>query len=333
MITQGVRVNLATYLSSRHHPEPYVKGGFVQVDGVPFLGVEALDNLFEYLTLRIGHFEINYGDAHFRRTDNAQAMYNPFIGNLIMDGFTTEIGAEAMVQAGGFLAMVGTTGGEIQGGVTRPDDRAMSYLGKIGYDNQLSEDLRVRLTGSVYTTSSSARNTLYGGDRAGSRFYLVMENPLATPAAQFTSGRINPGQTDAITAFMINPFVKFQGLELFGTYEQARGREAREDIDRTWNQLAGEVIYRFLPREQAFVGVQYNTVSGALLGPVSAGRITTEGPEVSIDRLQVGAGWFATPNILLKAGYVQQNYKDFPAADIRHEGKFDGFMIEGVIAF
>ena len=45
-------------------------------------------------TLRVGHFEINYGDAHFRRTDNGNAIYNPFVGNYIMDAFTTEIGGE-----------------------------------------------------------------------------------------------------------------------------------------------------------------------------------------------------------------------------------------------
>jgi hypothetical protein len=46
-----------------------------------------LETLMKYVALKVGHFEINYGDAHFRRTDNGNAMYNPFVGNLIMDAF------------------------------------------------------------------------------------------------------------------------------------------------------------------------------------------------------------------------------------------------------
>jgi hypothetical protein len=54
---------------------------------------------------------------------------------------------------------------------------------------------------------------------------------------------------------------------------------------------------------------------------------------VSVDRWQMGGGWFVTPSILLKGEYVTQKYNDFPTADIRHGGKFNGFMIEGVVAF
>jgi len=30
---------------------------------------------------------------------------------------------------------------------------------------------------------------------------------------------------------------------------------------------------------------------------------------------------------------VRQNYENFPTSDIRSGGKFEGFMIEGVVAF
>jgi hypothetical protein len=323
VLAPGVRVNLVTYLSSRHHPEAWVKGGYLQVDEMPFLRLDALDNLFQYVTLRLGHFEINYGDAHFRRTDNANAMWNPFVGNYIMDSFTTEIGGEVYVQHAGFLGMVGITGGEISGRVDRPDDRAPSIFAKVGVDRQVNPDLRVRLTGSAYTSAKSINNTLYGGDRAGSRYYLVLEAPGASPVAAFTSGRINPGMRDKITAFQINPFVKFHGLELFGIIESASGRAANETEDRTWNQYAAEAIYRFLPNESLYLGARYNRVEGPL----------ASGTDVSVDRLQVGAGWFPTPQILLKAEYVTQKYTDFPAPDRLHEAEFNGFMIEGVIAF
>ncbi len=324
-LADGLRLNLVTYLSSRHHPETWVKGGFLQVDKLGFLGIGNTDWFDKYLTVRVGHMEINYGDAHFRRSDNGNAMYNPFIGNYIMDAFTTEVGGEVFFQNNGFFAMVGVTGGEIQGGVTRPDDRKMNFLGKLGYDKYLTDDVRVRLTGSVYTTSGSARNTLWGGDRAGSRYYLVMEAVGATTAGNFTSGRINPGQTDNITAMVLNPFVKIKGLELFGNFEQSKGKAANEQTDRTWNQIGADAVYRIGVKENVYLAARYNKVSGQLAG--------ANAPEISIDRVQIGGGWFVTKNILTKLEYVSQNYNDFAVGDIRNGGRFNGLMIEGVIGF
>lgn len=322
-LADGVRLNLVTYLSSRHHSETWVKGGFLQVDKVPFMNSPVLDKVFEKITLKVGHMEINYGDAHFRRTDNANAMYNPFVGNYIMDAFTTEIGAEVLYHSNGFLAVGSITGGEIQGGVTNPDDRKLSFIGKLGYDKQVEENVRVRLTGSVYHTSGSSRNTLWAGDRTGSRYYLVVEPEGASTGANFTSGRFNPDQTDNVTAMVLNPFVKIGGFEFFGNLEQSKGKAANETEDRKWNQIGADVVYRFGSRENFYLAGRYNKVNGEL----------QNGSEPSIDRVQVGGGWFVTKNILAKLEYVNQNYNDFPAMDVKNGGKFNGLMVEGVIAF
>ena len=142
--------------------------------------------------------------------------------------------------------------------------------------------------------------------------------------ADFRNGRMNPGINDKITAWQINPFVKLGGLELFGIVEKAKGRAAAEVDEREWSQYAADVIYRFLPGERLYVGGRYNTVEGELRGVADP---------VSVDRVQIGAGWFVTPTVLLKAEYVNQKYNDFPATDIRNGGKFDGFMLEGVVSF
>src|SRR5690606_12153419 len=139
----------------------------------------------------------------------------------------------------------------------------------LGYDTQVSEDLRLRLTGSAYHNGNAARNTLYQGDRTGSRYYLVLENTAAAAGTNFTSGRFSPGFTESVTSCMVNPFVKFHGFEPFGTRERTAGFAGNEaeTVDRVWNQLAVAALYRFLPREQAYVGVRYNTASGELAGP------------------------------------------------------------------
>ncbi|GAA4852100.1 hypothetical protein [Algivirga pacifica] len=315
----GVRMNLITYLSSRHHAEAWVKGGYLQVDGMPFLGSDAIDDLMQFLTIKVGHMEINYGDPHFRRTDNANAMYNPFVGNLIMDAFTTEIAGEIYFRMAGFLAMGAISNGSISGSSLKLEESNVSFYGKLGYDANVSDDLRLRLMGSVYNNSSLNRNTLYGGDRSGSRYYHV----LANNKDDFTTGRFNPGFRD-VTSFMINPFVKFLGLEFFGTYEHTSGTKADGDEKGDYDQLAGELIFRFGGEERFFIGGRYNTVFG---------NDVNDADDIQIDRVQAGGGWFISKNILTKVEYVHQEYKDFPSTSRFSGGQFNGLMIEAAIGF
>lgn len=334
-LADGIRLNLVTYLSSRHHSESWVKGGFIQFDKLKFLNSEVVDRAMEFLTIRAGHMEINYGDAHFRRSDNGNALYNPFVGNLILDAFDTQIGTEIFFQNPmGIIAMVAVSSGENKGLIAKPavvpgDDKAAmspAFYGKLGYDKQLNDELRVRLTGSAYYTASSSRNYLYDGDRAGSRYYLAMENVAATTASPHLSGQFVPGFNDAVTAIMINPFVKWNGLEFFGTFETANGRAQAETSSRNVTQLAAELLYRFGKSEDIFVGGKYNQVKGDLR---FAGALTP----VSQDRIQFGAGWFITDNIVVKGEYVNQNYNGFPRTDLRSGGRFNGLMLEAVVGF
>lgn len=319
----GIRMHLRTYLSSRHHPEPYVKGGYFQIDKLNFIEEGFLDNLMKYTTIKVGHMENNYGDAHFRRTDNAQAIYNPFVGNLIMDAFTTEVGAEVYYRRDGFIGMVGFTNGKLNQSVDNPGSGGASFLAKLGYDKQVNNDLRFRLTGSVYTTGKVANSYLYSADRAGSRYYLVLEAEGAKPAAAFRSGRYDPKMGNQITAVMFNPFIKYKGLEFFGTYERTSGKTQAETDERVANQYAAELIYRFGNNENFFLGGRYNKVDSEDIS----------GDDIEISRFQVGAGWFMTRNILLKAEYVSQSHKGYSAGSILNDGKFDGLVAEAVISF
>lgn len=319
----GVRMHLRTYLSSRHHPEPYVKGGYFQIDKLDFISEGFMEDAMKHITIKFGHMENNYGDAHFRRSDNAQALYNPFVGNYIMDAFTTEVGAEVYYQKNGFLGMVGVSNGKLNQAVNNPETTSPSLLLKVGYDKQINTDLRFRMTGSMYHTAHTGRAWLYAGDRAGSRYYLVMEDTEASSAGNFTSGRFNPGLNNQLTAVMFNPFVKYKGFEFFGMYERAEGQNTGETETRVFNQYGAEALYRFGNNENFYFGGRYNLVSGE----------QASGDEVDISRFNLGAGWFMTKNILAKLEYVSQSYDGFDAASILHDGKFDGVMFEAVISF
>lgn len=122
---------------------------------------------------------------------------------------------------------------------------------------------------------------------------------------------------------MLNVFLKVKGLELFGTYETAQGRTKTETAERKANQLAGELIYRFA-KDRLYVGGRYNTVTARLAGFAN---------DVTVNRVVGAAGWFLTRNVLLKAELVNQQYKDFPAADYRAGGKFKGYVVEAVVGF
>ena len=322
-VAPGIRVALTSYLSARHHNETWVKDGYIQIDQSP-INFAPLKALMEIATVRVGDFEINYGDAHFRRSDNGNALYNPFIGNYILDAFTTQIGGEVYLKPGSVIAMASMTAGELRGTVLTPGQRGPVFIGKLGVNRQVKKDLRVRLTGSMYKTNKAMSDTLYSGDRAGSRYYYVMENTTATESAQKDSGLLQPGFKNKVTAFQMNPFMKYRGLEVFGVIEQAKGRASTELVDRTWHQYALDTVYRFLPNEPVFVGARYNKATGTLAGVTG---------DVGADRWQVGGGWFITANVMAKAEYVTQKYTGFPPSNIKNGGKFHGVMAEGVIGF
>jgi hypothetical protein len=367
-LADGVALNMELYLASRHHNETWVKGGFIQFDKISFLKLDLIDNIMKYTTVKIGQMEVNYGDAHFRRTDGGNAIYNPFVENNIIDEFSTEIGVEADVNYNGIVGVLSVTNGLLKGNISVLDStfnttvtpktlisagkNNPSIIAKLGYDKQLTDDLRVRLTGSVYLNAGAASGTLLGGDRTGSNYFGVMDY-AAPSTSNFSTGRYNPGFSDKLTGLMGNLFVKFHGAEWFSTVESLTGRSRTEmNGDRKATQIATDLVYRFGKNEDFWVGVRYNVAStqqylGADLADVSAvpagspaGTVAysfkgaTKGMyDVTLDRLAISAGWFMTKNVMAKVEYVNQNYGGFLYNDIRSMGNFNGIVAQAVIGF
>ncbi|HRZ41781.1 MAG TPA: hypothetical protein P5228_03655 [Bacteroidales bacterium] len=324
VLADGVSMHLRTYLSARHHREAWVKGGHIMIDKLDFISDGFLSGVMKYTTLKVGLDEINYGDAHFRRTDNARAITNPFVGNYIMDAFTTEAFGEIYFRHSGALLMLGLSNGHLNQTVLKTvgTEDKVSLYGKLGYDRNFSDDFRVRLTGSFYANQGDSRKYLYGGDRGGSRYYSVLQ--AKSGAVNDFTGRFNP-DFKKLTAIQINPFVKFKGAELFGVYEIANGSSGgTDDFKGTYNQLGVELLYRFGSDERFYVGGRYNTVSG---------KQTETSKDRKIQRINVGAGWFLTKNIITKLEYVQQTYSGDGWTGTLYNGKFNGVMLEAAISF
>jgi hypothetical protein len=343
-LADGIRMNITVYLATRHHENTWVKGGYIQFDKLLFLHSDLVNQLMKSFTIKIGQNDIDYGDQHYRRSDGGNTMYNPFVENYIMDEFDTEIGLEVYYHSkSGLFLMGGISNGELDPTVEQSAkiDSATGQLnkydpafhGKIGFDKQVNKDFRFRLTGSFYTVNSDNSNTLFGGDRTGSHYFDVMENRAIANGTTLSdendysafSGRLNPGFSEELHTYMANLFLKYKGLEFFGTAEDAHGRAITETTNRKAIQYAADLIYRFpQDKENFWVGFRYNTVTALLQGYDS---------NITVNREAGSLGWFITKNIMAKAEYVKQRYDGYPSNNILNGGNFHGAVLEASLGF
>lgn len=356
-LADGVTLQVTLYLASKHHNETWVKGGYVQFDKIPFLHLDILDEVMKYTTIKVGQMDVNYGDAHFRRSDGGQAIYNPFMENYIMDEFATEIGAEAAINYNGIIGVAAITNGNLNPNLSFIDTSKAankfanglhnpSWIAKLGYDKQFTDNFRARLTGSVYHTVGAGSNTLFGGDRTGSNYSAVMYNAGPGTGTAF-NGRVNPGLSDRVTALMGNLFLKYKPLdflavESFTTIEKATGAKASEEFNRNANQFATDLIFRFGKDENFYIGGRYNTLSADIMksnavapvAPFTVGQDLVPAYKLDVSRLAIACGWYVTKNMLAKVEYSNQTYSNVPNVNyILNGAEFHGISAEAVISF
>jgi hypothetical protein len=311
-LAPGIQLYINNYMSSRHHNEAWVEGGYLTIDKMPFL--PSSDNLMKFLTIKAGVMMPNYGDAHFYRSNNAGVIDNPFVGNWIMDAYTTNPGLEIMYRNSGFLALVGTNNGRMNYGRGNDIGKDLVFNWKLAYDTDVTEDLRLRASLSGYHVGEGhSGSTLWDGDRAGAHYYSVMQTADAA-GDNFRSGRWSPGanQTE-MNSYMANIFAQFYGLEVFGVYETMKG--VRSGNDQNFTQTALQAIYRL---GSFYAGTRLNKVDN------------NDGSTVS--RTNLGGGWYMVDNVIIKLDYVIQKYEG-PAHGSIDSGKFNGIVLEAAISF
>jgi hypothetical protein len=350
-LADGIRMHLRTFLSSKHHNETWVKGGYIQMDKLDFVKKDFLKNIMNITTIRIGVDHLNYGDAHFRRSDNAMAIYNPFVGNYIMDTFTVEPFIEVILQPKDYIIVAGISNGLLNTSVDKTitpwgattilgeKDLKVTFYGKFGIDRQINEALRLRLTGSFISESGYDNGDhLYSGDRSGSRYHNLFSynNNGDFVAANDYSGRFTPGFKSNFS-YQINPFIQYKGLEFFGIYETSKGSKAEGNTEGSFTQLGSELLYRFGEKGQFYIAGRFNSVNGN--SDYAAGE--TKPNNQKITRTNIGGGFFMTNNILMKLEYVKQSYNSDASAwspnawtpAILSGAEMNGFVLEAVISF
>ena len=332
LLAPGIKVNLTTYLSARHHNEAWVKGGYLIIDELPFIKSEAIRKAMDYLTLTVGDMDVNYGDAHFRRSDNGHVTSNPFVGNYIIDAFSTMIAAELMFRSNGLLLMGAVSTGSLKpalagysassGYVAYDTHKELAFYWKTGYDKQLTDDWRLRLTVSGYHSPDNHFGSLYYGDRAGSRYYLVM-NRITNSAddvditKNHMSGQWSPGLLRKDNSLMVNLFTQFKGLEVFGTFETLKGNTLG-GASVAYSQYGAEGIYHFGGNDQFYGGLRYNRAWNM--------------NDQSVTRFQAAAGWQIIDYVIMKLEYVNQKYNGF-ISNYGADAGFKGVMLEAAISF
>jgi hypothetical protein len=295
-LAPGIKVNLTTYLASRHHTNTYVQGGYILIDELPFLHSEVADNIMKYFTVKVGMMELNYGDAHFRRSDNAKTLNNPFIGNYILDGFAVSPAAEIYFRplgsVKGLLLMAGATNC-----VTDPNvglytaagtsnytfpathysatysplnlGKILGYYFKVAYDKDINDNIKIRPSISAFRCYNSPGGALYNSDRGGSPYDEVMNKVSLGSSAydatsNVTNGYFGPGNYSRDQSFMGNLFARIYNFELFGTYEVAKGNtglaQTYNVVPFTFTNSSIEGIYYFGKHHQFDVGARYTSV-------------------------------------------------------------------------
>jgi hypothetical protein len=358
-LTKGFSTFMEVYLYSEHHLQLVMRQGYAYINKLPGYNSKFLDDLFEVFSLKAGQMEINFGDWHLRRTENGTAQKNPLIGNHLIDSNTSEIGLEAHIDKGDIHGLAAFTGG-----TTKEDlslDNGFGWYAKLAWDKK-GEDNRFRLAASYYGTNhqnGTSVSYLYSGNRGGSPYRGIHPGNSGN-AGTTDAGQILPNITSKVEAWEFDILFQMKSLEVFGTYEIAKDRNALtcsgvnciaggwngskgtqansfnqfSGNPEKWDQWALDLVYRF--DELFHIAARYN----------EAHRKSSYNPTVSpasahAHMFLIGLGYYLkNTTALFKLEYMTQKFYDFnskdyyfPYARYGNNSKADGVTLEGSVTF
>jgi len=355
-VMSGFNVKLQTMLAGHHHNDTYVKGGYATIDNLDFIAPGFLSNVMHDTTIKIGVNDINYGDDQYRRTDNANVMRNPFINNMAVEGYLQGTHVEVLYRmpAISSFAMIGVTNGQanpqdvakVEYDTTTSSassDRYALYT-KLGFDNQLNDDLRFRITESVYFVEGSNRNDLYSSDKAGnvatsvfgadaaasmSTGWNAMSGYVKGPAKYQTntgtwvSPYVSKSAAD-ILASKTNLFLKYKDTEFYAMYEITDGADVY-DKSMKLNHYAFDIVQRFY-NDKFWLAARYENAVQKYADAFN------DFGNAELTQWQLAAGWYLSKNAVAKIEYIDQDREKF---SIYQDGKadFKGFMINASLSF
>jgi hypothetical protein len=306
------------YISSRPHPSTtYGNEGYMLINKLPdnFAPSEWLNNtLFKWVSVKVGHFEIDYGDFHYRRSDNAWVQRNPLIGNTIIDPDVEEIGMEIYSKPQPLNWLVGISSGTTTENLNEGRGIA-SVHGKLWSD--ITDDLRLSASGYYVDHSDnpasgpgSTKGSLFSGRRSGGPYGAVLNGGNAP-------GEVLPGKDQRVTSVQADVTYTPGKWEFYGNVGWMEDADpngsAVGEPSESWTYGTAEVVYYFHPRIYA-AGRYSFAMANQIAGSSSDGNV---------QRFQLGGGYWVTRHVLAKIEGVYQTYNEF---------EFDDGMVSGVDA-
>ncbi|PAF49046.1 hypothetical protein BKH43_07315 [Helicobacter sp. 13S00401-1] len=340
-LARGFNVVLQTRLASHHHTNTFVKGGYATIESLDFLGSDFLDSIMKHVTVKVGVNDIDFGDNQFTRTDNANTYRGYFTINQAVESNLQSVFGELLLRYKGAFLLGGLTTGVIdpQNYTIEPGKTNVAGYFKLGWDSQVTEDFRARISESVYIQASpNSAESLFNG--TGSLAGTVLRGVYGAASTATGVGTWNPmAGTGSMSAYNTSLFLKYKGTELTGVYEFASGAynnalnnqalQLPSAGDAYMNHFSITLAQRFWD-DKMYVAARYEK---AFLN----GRRDGTALDQQLDQAQVSVGWYMYKGVLARAEYIwqQRNLSTFGGklADSKGYAYFQGFMLTANVAF
>jgi hypothetical protein len=299
------------YISSRPHPSTtYGNEGYILIRELP--GESDVSDwlnrtIFRFVNVKVGHFEIDYGDFHYRRSDNAWVQRNNLIGNTLIDPDVEEIGMEIYSKPQWLNWLVGISSGTTTENLNEGRGIA-SIHGKLWRD--WGDDFRTSVSAYYVDHSDNpnlpaeggTKGSLFSGRRSGGPYGAVFGGGNAP-------GEIFVGKDERVTAFQVDASWTPRPWEFYGHVGWVEDADpngsAPGSPEESWTYGAFEAAYYFTPRLYA-AGRYSLAMAHDIAGQPSDGFA---------QRFQLGGGYWVTRNLLAKIEGVYQSFDSFDAAD------------------
>lgn len=338
-LMKGFNVKLETMLSSHNHHDTYVKGGYASIDSLDFVAPGFLAGFMDQATIKVGVNEINFGDDQYRRSDNADVFKNVFVSNMAVQSYLQAGFVEVLYRLPSLNSFIvaGITNGQVNPDDTKDNGSgsdAYSLYTKLGFDKQINDNLRIRLTESIFYVDGTLKSQLYGGDKAGG----VATN---TSGGNYGTRWTNPLEDyDKLTVSKTNLFIKAGKTEIFALYEFAKGEGFTSHANTvTRNTATGaegvfigdielkhyaiDLTQRFGKNDKYYVAGRYENAKT---------KMANDSVDDKLTQIQVAAGMYFSNTAMAKIEYFKQNRDNF-GIGAGADTKIEGFMISTALSF
>ena len=327
-IADGIDVFTEYYLSSKHHlGDVYDNEGYVMIKHLPEqLNVGILDPIFDYIDVKAGHFEVDFGNQHWVRSDEGEVQKNPLVGNYLVDPQLVEGGAEVIGHHDWLHWVIG-----VGNGVTSEkfnNHRDYSKHAKVLIEPRSK---KYNAAFSVYSVDQSeapgVSGNLFSGMRSGSR-YAGLNPDSGSSDPDFAQLKLGKGQD--VFAWQTDAGInvgRFWLSGLFGFIEDT-------DTDGPTTTAEPEDQWTYWGVEGK-VDVSENAYFAARYSAADADRIESITSKANGSRIQAGFGYHLYDGILFKIEYMNQQMDDFPTSAVTTNNNYNDYAndveIEGVV--